>query len=360
MSALSLRGVSKRFGDTVALRSVDLEVNHGELVVLLGPSGCGKTTLLRAIAGLSPPDQGTIQMGDVTLDSAEGSVPPERRSTGLVFQNGVLFPHLSVARNIGFGLPKSERKESRRIDELLEIVGLTGFGTRTPDTLSGGQAQRVALARALAPAPDVLLMDEPFSNLDAVLRSRLRQEIADIVVRTDTTTLFVTHDRDEAFALGDRVAVMDGGQIQQVGTPREIYEQPNSKLVAEFVGEATFIAGETIAGVFRSIFGAHTTTLPDGIAQLMLRPDDLAISPLGTDPAAVRGRVTGIEYSGRSSILFIVCDPADAAMAEAIVSDPGVIGSEPVSVQVLVIGHPRVSIGDVVGVSATGGSVLSG
>lgn len=306
MSELEISALTKSFGDNSALDGVDLGVESGEVMVLLGPSGCGKTTLLRSIAGLVTPDAGSISMGGRVLDAPLASPPvrvsPEDRSVGLVFQNGVLFPHLNVARNIGFGLPRAQRKSSPRIDELLELVGLAGFGNRSCDTLSGGQAQRVALARALAPEPKVLLMDEPYSNLDAVLRTRLRREIGDIVRRTGTTTVFVTHDREEAFALGDRVAVMSEGQIRQVGSPQEIYSKPETLWTAEFVGEANVVVGSVEAGRFQSALGSQITEMSDGEASLMVRPDEIALSAQPKD-GAHEGEVLATEYQGSTTLV---------------------------------------------------------
>ena len=236
-------------------------------MALLGPSGCGKTTLLRIIAGLERPDDGTVTVGDQLLTSPSTFVAPERRRVGMVFQDWALFPHLSVARNVGFGLPRPERKVSPRIDEALELVGLVGLGDRMPSTLSGGQQQRVALARAIAPRPSVLLLDEPFSNLDASLRAQVRTEIHQLLVGLGITTIFVTHDQDEAFVLGDRVAVLAEGEVVQIGPPAELYRSPATRWLAGFVGDANLV---------------------DGSAQ-----GRRADTALGTDPAADRRQWPG-------------------------------------------------------------------
>ena len=211
---VDVRGVHKSFGTTAVLRDVDLDVPSGSVVALLGPSGCGKTTLLRIIAGLEAPDAGEVRVGGRLLTGPATSVPPEHRRVGMVFQDWGLFPHLTVAQNVGYGLPRGERRGAR-VDEALELVGLVGLGHRSPTTLSGGQQQRVALARALAPRPSVLLLDEPFSNLDAALRVQVRGEVHRLLRELGVTTVFVTHDQEEAFVLGDEVAVMSEGRVVQ-------------------------------------------------------------------------------------------------------------------------------------------------
>src|SRR5690606_27384273 len=237
-------GVTKSFdGGPPVLRGVDVSIEAGRTLALLGPSGCGKTTLLRIIAGLEVPDRGIVRVGGKEVTGPKGVVPPEKRRIGMVFQDWALFPHPSVARNVGFGLPRAERRSSPRIDEALEMVGLAGMGDRMPSTLSGGQQQRVALARAIAPRPRVLLLDEPFSNLDATLRVTIRTEIHQLLVELGITTIFVTHDQDEAFILGDRVAVLSEGEVVQSGSPEEVYLRPRTRWLADFVGEANFIPG---------------------------------------------------------------------------------------------------------------------
>ncbi|MBV1893039.1 MAG: ABC transporter ATP-binding protein [Ilumatobacteraceae bacterium] len=231
-----------------AVRDATLEISAGSIVALLGPSGCGKTSLLRAVAGLERPRTGSITIGGRVVSDSHTWMQPERRNVGMVFQDGALFPHLTVAQNITFGLRGSANKMSKRartkqVEEMLHLVDLDEFGDRLPGTLSGGQQQRVALARSLAPQPSVLLLDEPFSALDAALRLQLRAEVARIVRRIDVTTIFVTHDQDEAFVLGDQVAVLRDGRIEQVGTPDDLYRRPNTRWVAGFVGEANLIRG---------------------------------------------------------------------------------------------------------------------
>lgn len=242
MSTLTLDHVDVYYGSQQALRDVSLVVPSGSVVAILGPSGCGKTTLLLALAGLIPVSQGRITVGSRELSTARSTTPPEQRGIGWVPQEAALFPHLSVGDNIGFALPVGRRR-SERIEELARVVGLDGMTDRPPHRLSGGQAQRVALARALAPDPDVILLDEPFASLDSVLRRSLAREVVGLLRGTDTTTVLVTHDREEALDLADFVVVMDHGHIVQVGTPLEIYESPQTPWVASFVGDTVELTG---------------------------------------------------------------------------------------------------------------------
>jgi len=285
--ALAVRGVSKSFGAADVLVDLDLEVPDGSVLALLGPSGCGKTTLLRIVAGLERPDTGVVEIAGEAVTAPGIDVPTERRRVGMVFQNGALFPHLDVARNVGYGLGRDQRRGGPRVDEMLALVGLSEFGDRRPDSLSGGQAQRVAIARALAPSPQVLLLDEPFSNLDAVLRVRLRREIAGVLRAAETTTVLVTHDRDEAFALADRVAVMRAGAVVQVGSPREVYRAPVDDWVAEFVGEV----GDRIEPV-----GS------------VLRPEDLRLRPIDDAGDAPVGTVDRVEFGGADVVITVRLD----------------------------------------------------
>jgi ABC-type Fe3+/spermidine/putrescine transport system ATPase subunit len=234
--------LSKRFGDVVAVADVSLDVPEGQITTLLGPSGCGKTTLLRLIAGFFPPDAGEIRIKGARVDH----LPPQRRSTGIVFQDYALFPHLSVFENVAYGLRRrhvSTPEITRRVGDILSFLGLQGLEAASPLRLSGGQQQRVALARALVVEPDVLLLDEPLSNLDAKLRVRVRTELKEIQQSLGKTTIFVTHDQEEALSLSDRVAIMNAGRIHQVGTPVEVYTRPAGRFVADFVGIANFVPG---------------------------------------------------------------------------------------------------------------------
>ncbi len=239
-----LDDVSRDYGATTAVDGVSFGVRDGEFFTLVGPSGCGKTTTLRLVGGFEQPTAGTVQLSGEEMVG----VPPEERDIGIVFQNYALFPHMTVRENIAYGLnftdPPDGQTKAERVEELLSLVDLDGMGERDPDQLSGGQQQRVALARALAPGPSVLLLDEPMSALDAELRERLRVELKDIQQTLGVTTLYVTHDQEEALAISDRVAVMRDGGIEQIGTPREIYHQPATRFVAEFIGDNNVFAGE--------------------------------------------------------------------------------------------------------------------
>ncbi|MCL9815078.1 ABC transporter ATP-binding protein [Natranaeroarchaeum aerophilus] len=249
---LAIDGLSKRYGDEHALEDVSLSVESGELVALLGPSGCGKTTLVQAVAGHLSPTTGTVTLRDTDVTDR----PPERRRVGVVFQQSTLFPHMTVAENVAYGLKghgiASDRRDER-VREYLDLVGLDGRDGAYPSELSGGQQRRVELARALAPQPDVLLLDEPLSALDRSLRTRLRDEIGRIQRETGVTTLFVTHDQEEAMALADRLVVMNDGQVAGVGQPRELYESPSTEFVAEFLGRTNILEG--------AICGADPATL---------------------------------------------------------------------------------------------------
>ncbi|WP_267641372.1 ABC transporter ATP-binding protein [Haloarchaeobius amylolyticus] len=242
MSDLHLDAVSVEYGDATALSDVSLDVEDGEFFTLVGPSGCGKTTTLRTIAGFEEPSSGVVRFGGESM----AGVPPEDRDVGVVFQNYALFPHMSVAENVAYGLQFTDINDhDARVTELLDLVDLAGMEDRAPDELSGGQQQRVSLARALAPEPDVLLLDEPMSALDARLRETLRREVARIQSELGVTTVYVTHDQEEALAISDRVAVMHDGQVEQVGTPQAVYREPASRFVAEFVGENNVFTGAT-------------------------------------------------------------------------------------------------------------------
>ncbi len=246
MISLSFQNIQKRFDKTVVVRDLSLDIRAGELFFLLGPSGCGKTTCLRMVAGFYKPDGGQLLFGEQVINN----VPPHKRNTGMVFQNYALWPHLSVRGNVEYGL-KVRRVESkerrRRVDEALEMVRLGSLADRFPNQMSGGQQQRVALARALVVRPDVLLLDEPLSNLDAQLRLEMRAEIKRLHREQQTTALYVTHDQEEALSIADRVAILKDGDLMQVGAPRELYRAPKSRFVAEFIGETNFLPGQIAA-----------------------------------------------------------------------------------------------------------------
>ncbi len=304
--AVQARGLRRRFGEVVAIAGVDLDVLPGEMMTVLGPSGCGKTTVLRLIAGLDTPDEGTIDIGGRRVSGLGTSVPPERRRVGMVFQDVALFPHLSVRDNIGYGLRGDPDREVR-VRELLELIELPHIGDRMPYQLSGGMQQRVAVARALAPRPDVVLLDEPFSSLDAALRTQLRDDVREILRAAGTAAVFVTHDQDEALTLGDRMAVMVAGRIEQVAPPEVVYGEPATPLVATFVGTANLVHGEGRDGVALTRFGAvrlvrHGNPAPDvGRGQVVLRPEHFDVLEAPDGPAdagswqVLRRRFTGTE-----------------------------------------------------------------
>jgi iron(III) transport system ATP-binding protein len=314
--AIAVAGANKRFGDVDVLRQVDLRVEPGAVVSLLGPSGCGKTTLLRAIAGLERLDGGEVRIGDRLVSGPGAHVPPERRRVGMVFQDWALFPHLSVAQNVGYGLPRAERAGAR-VDDALAMVGLGGLGERSPGTLSGGQQQRVALARALAPQPGVLLLDEPFSNLDSALRVQVRTEVHQLLAELAVTTVFVTHDQEEAFVLGDQVAVMHGGRIVQQASPSGLYAQPATPWVATFVGDANLVGGTAAGGTATTAVGPVALDAElDGAVQVVLRPEDLRLVALsGRD--GVPATVELCEYYGHDTVYLVRPDGGEPLRARA-------------------------------------------
>jgi iron(III) transport system ATP-binding protein len=324
--SVAVRGIDKSFGPAHVLRGVSLEVATGETVALLGPSGCGKTTLLRIIAGLETADRGTIALGDEIVVGDGRPTPPERRRIGMVFQDWALFPHMTVGANVGYGLGRDEIRAGR-VEESLELVGLGGLADRMPSTLSGGQQQRVALARALAPRPRAILLDEPFSNLDTSLRVQVRSEVHRLLVELGITTIFVTHDQDEAFVLGDRVAVMNAGVIEQVGTPTELYRSPASRWVADFVGEANFVPGEGHGDRAHTPFGDLTLAQPmQGPLDVLVRPEDLRVVTGGDL------QVELVEYYGHDHVVLLADDQGRHLRVRGI-GAPGVERGQRVSVR---------------------------
>ncbi|MDP9207349.1 MAG: ABC transporter ATP-binding protein, partial [Actinomycetota bacterium] len=276
--ALAVEDLCKAFGDALVLDQAGLRVPPGRVVALLGPSGCGKTTLLRCIAGLERPDAGQVRLDGRDLSAPGAFVAPERRRIGMVFQDGALFPHLTVAGNVGYGLSRSERRGAR-VAEALALVDLAGFGDRLPASLSGGQAQRVALARALVTRPSVLLLDEPFSNLDTILRVQIRAEVQRLLADLGVTAVFVTHDQEEAFVVGDEVAVMLAGRVVQQAAPAELYRAPASRAVAGFLGDANLLPGVAAAGLADTAIGR--VPLRNGLrgdVDVLLRPEQLRVS----------------------------------------------------------------------------------
>jgi iron(III) transport system ATP-binding protein len=288
-------GVTKRFGAVAAVNDAQLCVEKGEFVALIGPSGCGKTTLLRLLAGFERPDAGEVEIDGRPVAGAGTWVPPERRRVGMVFQDYALFPHLTVAENVAFGVPRAARRTAPQ--EFLRVVGLDGYEDRYPHELSGGQQQRVALARALAPSPALVLLDEPWSNIDPLLRSSMRDELAAILRGIGVTVVLVTHDREEAFSLADRVAVMRAGAVVQEGSAEQVYLHPADRWTAEFVGTSNFLPGridgelvETLLGRFPvAENGTHA-----GAVEVLIRPELLELTP---DPAG-GGEVVAREFRG--------------------------------------------------------------
>jgi iron(III) transport system ATP-binding protein len=312
VSAVALRGVSRRFGRTVAVDDVSLEVRLGELLALVGPSGCGKSTLLMLLAGLQEPDTGTVHVLDRQVAGGGTWVPPEQRSVGVVFQDAALFPHLRVEDNVAFGLPRgAQRKE--RVGHLLELVDLAGYGARYPHELSGGQQQRVALARALAPRPGAVLFDEAFGNLDAGLRASVREQTVAVLREEGAAGVFVTHDQAEALAVGDRVAVMNAGHLEHVGVPEHAFHAPASRFVATFLGEADFLSGDQRGAQVHTELGPLPAVVDDvsaaGPVDVMLRPHEVSFTADASGDATVAAR----EFRG-ASYLYTLRLPSGATV----------------------------------------------
>ncbi len=292
-----LEKVSKAYqpGGPPAVDLLSLHVEEGEIFALLGPSGCGKTTTLRLIIGFEAPDAGRIQIAGRVVADARQFVPPENRGIGMVFQDYALFPHLTVAQNIAFGIRKLPGEErTRRTQRALRITEMEDLAARYPHELSGGQQQRVALARAMAPGYEAVLLDEPLSNLDADLRAQLRGQLRRVLKKTQKTAILVTHDQDEAFQIADRVGVLNQGRLEQVGTPEEIYQAPASRFVADFVGAADFILGTVLREGIRTELGLfpNPNGLPIGSrVDVMIRPDEVTIVPDPLGPAVVTERL---------------------------------------------------------------------
>ncbi|MFB6084141.1 MAG: ABC transporter ATP-binding protein [Halorientalis sp.] len=322
-TVLELDGVTRTFGDEVAVADFSLSVREGELLTLLGPSGCGKTTTLRLLAGLIRPDGGTITV-DGDLVAGDGQfVDPDRRDVGLVFQDYALFPHLSVAENVAYGIDDWDSDaRDERVEELLDLVGLSDYRAASPDDLSGGQQQRVALARSLAPEPDVLLLDEPFSNLDVSLRKQMREEVRRILKETGVTALSVTHDQEEALSISDRVAVMSEGRIEQVGRPEVVFQRPESRFVAEFLGQAGFVTGRLDDHTIETGLGTLDTDMIQGLGpeydgaeiDVLARPDDLRAIPATEGDG--NGRIVEREYTGPSFVYTVELDSGDVVYCE--------------------------------------------
>ncbi len=311
-SAVLATGLTKQFDEVVALDAVDLDVEVGELLAVLGPSGCGKTTLLRVIAGLEVPDAGTVAVAGRVVAGPDDFVRPEARRIGLVFQDYALFPHLTVAENVGYGV-RERRRRRARVPEVLQLVGLTSLADRLPHELSGGQQQRVALGRALAPEPAIVLLDEPFSSLDAAMRARVREDVRDILERAGATAIFVTHDQEEALSIADRVAVMEDGRVLQLDDPTRVYAQPLDRFVATFVGDADVVSGTSDgAGVATALGRLTPLVAPDpGPVDVILRPERLRLRLDGGGEGTVRHTT----YFGHDQLVRV--ELADGAIVHA-------------------------------------------
>jgi len=324
-----------------AVDNISFKLAKGEILVLLGHSGCGKTTTLRLIAGLERPDSGEIMI-DNQLVAGHGTwIEPENRRVGLVFQDYALFPHLSVEKNILFGLNRYPGDKKSRVAAMLELAGMNGLGKRMPHELSGGQQQRVALARALAPEPDVILLDEPFSNLDAALRHRMRQEVRNMIKQTGVTSVFVTHDQEEALSLADKIAVMFDGHMAQFGTPQQLYNQPVSKRVATFIGEANFISAHADGMTASSVFGMlPLQQAAHGKVDLLLRPEMIAI--VACEDGQAQATVTNTQFFGHYLRVEAILDDNTPLMIRAApwdVYEPGQRVGLRVEREVLALGH---------------------
>jgi iron(III) transport system ATP-binding protein len=310
-SMLRISGLGINYGPVTAVRDLDLDLERGKILALLGPSGCGKTTTLRAIAGFETPVSGEIEIDQEKVVGKSTFVPPEKRRVGVVFQDYALFPHLTVERNVAFGL--SGEKKGNRVGEVLSLARLDGLGDRMPHELSGGQQQRVALARALAPEPSVILLDEPFSNLDAALRAEVRRDMKRILEDAGATSVFVTHDQDEALSLADEVAVMFDGSIEQSAPPEELYHRPATKEVASFVGDANFVSGFSESGKVRCVFGEIPLETPfSGAVEVMVRPESLRIEKEDGDAPA---RVLEREFYGHDQLVRLALDSGEKIVA---------------------------------------------
>ena len=325
MSNLHLDGVSRSFGPVMAVDRVHLSVPQSSITAVLGPSGCGKTTLLRLIAGFLEPESGTIRFGDKVVAGAGRGLPPQTRRVGYVPQEGALFPHLDVAANIAFGLPRSRRRSTRdrsaRITEMLDLVELpASYAGRYPHELSGGQQQRVALARALAPNPTVVLLDEPFSSLDASLRTSTGQAVVRALHAASATAVLVTHDQDEALSLADQVAVMRAGRLVQADAPYTLYRSPVDADVARFVGGATTLPGHVSEGVASCVLGdlPLARACPDGAAEVLVRPEQVRLDGAASD-ARVEARVTEVSFYGHDAACRLDLQPDGPSLVARII-----------------------------------------
>jgi iron(III) transport system ATP-binding protein len=347
VSRLSIGDLWKGYAGTAVLQGVELEVQPGSLTAVLGLSGCGKTTLLRVIAGFERAERGTVALGDRTLDDGHTYTPPEKRSIGYVPQEGALFPHLSVQENVGFGLPRGERR-GKGVSGLLEMVGIAPLARRLPHELSGGEQQRVALARALARRPQALLLDEPFSSLDASLRSRVREEVHALLREQGVTTVLVTHDQEEALSLADVVAVLRDGRIVQHATPAELYERPADERLARFLGAVNVIEAHFDDGRARTPIGTfELREAPTGAdartGAVMVRPEQLEVRVRGDggDAPGLHGRVQECRYYGHDALLHI--EPEESGVTDVLLARVRGEQALAVGTRVTVAGHGPVA-----------------
>jgi iron(III) transport system ATP-binding protein len=352
MPGVTLRGLTKRYGDVAAVERLDLEVKPGELVSLLGPSGCGKTTTLRLVAGFLKPEAGEIWVGDRCLSSAATVVPPERRRMAMIFQSYALWPHMTVAENVGYGLRfkshvgRSER--APRVDQILKVVRLDGLGERYPAELSGGQQQRVAVARALVVEPEILLLDEPLSNLDATLREEMRFEIRRLHEEFGITTLYVTHDQGEAMVISDRIAVLQAGRVAQAGTADDLYHRPRTRFVAEFIGRTNVVEGVAVS----------RDTMAHGDVRLRVTPGELepgARVALSIRPHQVRLGAPGAAGEGTNALRGIV--RRAAFLGDTIDYEVAIAGSD-VLLRAAAAPTPRFEVGAAVGLRIDPGACV--
>jgi iron(III) transport system ATP-binding protein len=321
MSSLHLDDVTRSFGPIVAVDRVRLTVPQSSITAVLGPSGCGKTTLLRLIAGFLEPQAGTIRFGDQVVAGAGRALPPQARRVGYVPQEGALFPHLDVAANIAFGLPRAERRGSARIAEMLDLVELpASYAGRHPHELSGGQQQRVALARALAPNPSVVLLDEPFSSLDASLRTSTGQAVVRALHAASATAVLVTHDQDEALSLADQVAVMRAGRLVQADAPYTLYRSPVDAEVARFVGGANALPAQVTDGVASCVLGdlPLAGACPDGAAEVLVRPEQVRLDGAASS-SSVEARVTEVSFYGHDAACRLDLQPDGPALVARLI-----------------------------------------
>jgi iron(III) transport system ATP-binding protein len=339
ITGLGITDLHKSFGSQAVLTGVDLAVPEGSLTAILGPSGSGKTTLLRVVAGFERADRGTVVLADRVVEDPHRSLPPERRGIGYVPQEGALFPHLTVAANIAFGIRRKARKLEDTTGELLEMVGLAGMGDRYPHELSGGQQQRVALARALAIRPALVLLDEPFSSLDAGMRSSVRSDVQDVLRSGGITAVLVTHDQDEALSVADQVAVIRHGTIGQCGSPQELYDHPVDPAMAQFLGDANLVAATVDGDRVATPFGPldlrpdPKAAMPSGPAVALVRPEQLYLSTTLTG-AGLRARVIRTEFHGHDTVITVEPDPSEDGVPITVRADGGMVVADGTEVEV--------------------------